>query len=378
MDGDAAAARLVEEYRPGSFLLAGPSDTVAATGTAAVVTETDPDELAAQVTKQLIDTSTPLAVGALPFDPTARAHIVIPASVQRAGSIHPYRPTGPAWTPTSPQVTGSPDAAGYRRAVAAAVSALRADDGLRKVVLARLLRLTYDEPVLVGQLLPGLAAVNPLGYTFATPLPAGETLFGATPELLLDRRGLRIVSNPLAGSLPRGGDPSTDRANAAALLASTKNQGEHRVVIETVVEALRPFCRHLTVPNGPSLVSTPTMWHLSTRVEGELIDPEVSSLRLAAALHPTPAICGSPRAAARAAIAELEPFDRGFFSGVVGWCTADGDGQWVVAIRSAKVRGHEMELFAGAGIMPDSDPDAELDETQAKFRTLLRALSLPG
>ncbi|GAA2969710.1 isochorismate synthase [Actinokineospora diospyrosa] len=374
MDGDRAAA-LVEAFEPGSFLLVAPGATTAATGTRSVVAETDPDELAAQVTKQLVDTGAPIAVGALPFAPDTPAHLVIPRSVQRAGGVHPYRPSVEPWVPRRPEASHLPDGAGYRRAVAAAVSALRADDDLRKVVLARSTRLVFDEPVQLARLLPGLAATNPLGYTFATPLPDGSTLLGASPELLLERSGARVTSNPLAGSLPRGGDPSHDRANAAELLGSAKNQAEHAVVVESVVEVLRPFCRDLAV-TGPSLVATPTMWHLSTRITGELLDQDVSSLRLAAALHPTPAVCGTPTQAARAAIAELEPFDRGFYSGAVGWCTADGDGQWVLAIRCAQVREREMRLFAGAGIMPDSDPVAELAETEAKLRTLLQALGL--
>ncbi|SDD29295.1 isochorismate synthase [Actinokineospora iranica] len=371
-----AAADLVEDYRPGSFLLAGPESTLLATGSQAAVSETDPDELAARVTKLLVDTQAPVAVGALPFDSAAAGHLVIPESVRRAGGLHPYLPAGEPWSPPAPEVVAVPEPADYERAVADAVTALCADTGLRKVVLARALRLTFAERVEVARLLPGLAAANPLGYTYAADLPGGSTLVGASPELLLARTGTQVVSNPMAGSLPRGADPDSDRANAAALLASTKDQAEHRLVVEAVVDALGPFCRGLYVPGGPSLVSTPTMWHLSTRITGELADPDVSSLRLAAALHPTPAVCGTPAAAARSAIADLEPFDRGFYSGVVGWCAPDGDGEWVVAIRCAEVSGARMRLFAGAGIMPASRPAAELAETSAKFRTLLLALGL--
>ncbi|WP_018682625.1 isochorismate synthase [Actinokineospora enzanensis] len=374
-DGEPAPGP-VADYRPGDFLLAGPHTTVTATGTAAVVAESDPDELAARVTKYLVDTRAPLAVGALPFDPAAAAHIVVPTSVHRTGSVHPFQWDGPRWTPRPPSVTALPSPDGYRRAVAAAVSALRADDELRKVVLARTLHLAFDESVRIDRLLGRLAETNPLGYTYAVPLPDGSTLVGASPELLLSRRGPQVTLNPLAGSLPRGADEATDRANAAALLASRKDQGEHRVVVEAVVEGLRPFCRALSVPAEPSLVSTATMWHLSTVITGTVNDPDVSSLRLAAALHPTPAVCGTPTAAARAAIGELEPFERGFYSGLVGWCTAEGDGEWVVAIRSAEVSGNGMRLFSGAGIMPDSDPAAELAETDAKFGTLLRALGV--
>ncbi|MBC6447276.1 isochorismate synthase [Actinokineospora sp. HBU206404] len=367
---------MVEDYRPGDFLLAGPSATLLATGCQAVVAEPDPDELVARVGKLLLDTAAPVAVGVLPFDGDAQPRLVIPAEVRRGGHAR----TGPtaAWK-HAPRVTPIPEPAAYAHAVEQVVRRLRSDSGLRKVVLARAIELDFDDAVDIGSLLPGLVAANPIGFTYAAdlgPAPGGRALIGASPELLLRRTGDQVVSNPLAGSVPRGVDPAADEKVAAALLASAKDQGEHRVVVEAVVEVLRPFCRRLTVPAAPALVKTPSVWHLSTRITGELIDPDVSALRLAAALHPTPAVCGTPTAAARAVIAEHEPFDRGFYSGVVGWCDASGDGEWVVAIRCAEVEAARMRLFAGAGIMPDSVPAAELAETDAKFRTLLAALGV--
>ena len=159
-------------------------------------------------------------------------------------------------------------------------------------------------------------------------------------------------------------------------MASAKDRREHAVVAEFVAETLRPFCRRLEVPSGPSLVRTATMWHLSTRVTGELRDPEVSALELACALHPTPAVCGTPTGVARAAISELEPFDRGFYTGALGWGDALGDGEWVVTIRCAEASGSRLRLFAGGGIVVDSVPGEELAETSAKFRTMLRALGV--
>ncbi|MGQ0836951.1 isochorismate synthase [Actinokineospora sp.] len=375
-DGDRGPAGLIEDYLPGSFLLAGPEGTLLASGTQAVVAEPDPDELAARVTKLLVDSDAPVAVGALPFDVGAASHLVIPDTVRRAGPVHGHLPPRGPWTPASPHLAQIPEPAVYERAVAAAVATLRDGSDLRKVVLARSLLLTFAERVDVGAMLPGLAAASPRGYTYAADLPGGRTLVGASPELLLARTGTHVVSHPLAGSTPRDADPDTDRGNARALLASTKNQAEHRLVVEMVVETLRPFCRRLDVPAAPSLVATPTVWHLATRITGELVDTGVSSLRLARALHPTPAVCGTPRQRARAVIAELEPFDRGFYSGVVGWCDANGDGQWVVALRCAEVHDTAMRLYAGAGIMPDSRPDQELAETSAKFRTLLQAMGV--
>jgi isochorismate synthase len=135
------------------------------------------------------------------------------------------------------------------------------------------------------------------------------------------------------------------------------------------------------VPDEPELVRTTAVWHLSTRVTGELRDPGVSALRLASALHPTPAVCGAPAKQARATIEALEPFDRGFYAGAIGWCDAEGDGQWVVGIRCAEltepVTGPStMTLYSGAGIMPASVPELEVTETSAKFQTLLRAMGL--
>ena len=273
------------------------------------------------------------------------------------------------------RVVAVPASEEYEAAVAEAVRRLRAGR-LDKVVLARALRLHLSEPVEVRALLANLARDNANGYTYAVDLPGGRALVGATPEMLLTRTGLTVEANPLAGSIPRHPDPVQDRLAAEELLASVKDHDEHQVVVSAVVEALRPFCRTLTVPAAPSLVSTSAVWHLSTQVTGVLADQGVTSLRLAGALHPTPAVCGAPYAAARDTIAELEPFDRGFYAGAIGWCDADGDGQWVVGIRCAEIAARTMTLYAGAGIMPASQPHLELAETSAKFATLLRAMGM--
>ena len=139
-----------------------------------------------------------------------------------------------------------------------------------------------------------------------------------------------------------------------------------------------PIAGHLNVPAEPSVIHTRTLWHLSTEVQGELIDPATSSLELATALHPTPAVCGYPNREARDLIAEIEPFDRGFFTGMVGWCDASGDGEWAVTIRCAEAEGGNLRLFAGAGIVMGSTPEQELAETATKFRTMLNAHGHPA
>ncbi|WP_131769163.1 isochorismate synthase, partial [Candidatus Protofrankia californiensis] len=267
----------------------------------------------------------------------------------------------------------------------------------------------------VGTVLRALAANDPGCYVFAADIPAGptipagpatgpgaagstatgrihttggihasggtgrasaRTLLGASPEMLVSRSGRLVVTNPLAGSAARSPDPAEDHRRAQNLLTSAKDVREHAVVVNAVVSTLRPYCLDLDVPARPSLIRTATMWHLSTRISGWLADPQVSSLTLATALHPTPAVCGWPAAAARRAIAEIEPFDRGHYTGLVGWCDASGDGEWAVAIRCAEADENSLTLFAGAGIVPGSQPSDELAETSAKFRTLLTAMGV--
>lgn len=379
MDDD--PVRLLDDYAPGDFFLATAERTVAGSGVATELTGTDEIELSERVRTVLEDSGARAAVGVLPFDSGSGTpgRLVLPDTTTFAGPAHPAaaalrpRPISP---PTS--VTSTPAPGDHRVAVAAAVDALRRRD-LRKVVLARALDLGFDADIDVRAMLANLVRDNPRGYTFAAGLPGGATLVGSSPELLVARSGGHVVATPYAGSMPRSADADEDDANAKALLASRKDHLEHAVLAEAVVETLRPFCTTIDAPTVPELVSTPTMWHLRTRVVGELRDRESTALRLAAALHPTPAICGTPTDTARKLVTELEPFDRGYYAGTVGWVDTAGDGEWAVSIRCAEVAGasRALRLYAGGGIVADSDPRAELDETSAKFATLLRALGLP-
>ncbi|GAA4232121.1 isochorismate synthase DhbC [Actinomadura meridiana] len=393
-------ADLLSDYRPGdSFFFRSPGHTILARGTAATVptcnVASNPVEtLTRRVRETLADARAagrprPIVVGALPFESTTPARLTVPATVRWSGSfrgawgVDPPQEKGPSWAgpppPEPPVAFGSlrhsPTAEGYKRSVAAALDRL-AEGKLRKVVLARAFHLDDVVRADVPAMLHRLAHGNPAGYVFAVDLLHGHTLLGASPELLVQRTGGVVTANPLAGSAPRHTDPDEDTRAGEALLASAKDLHEHAVVVEAVADGLRPYCRDLRVPDKPSLSRTPTMWHLSTRIEGRIIDPEVDSIHLAAALHPTPAVCGTPRELARKAIRELEPFNRGFYSGTVGWTDSSGDGEWAIALRCAEVAPHEIRGYAGAGIVPGSDPAAELDETTAKFRTFLSALGI--
>ena len=190
----------------------------------------------------------------------------------------------------------------------------------------------------------------------------------------MSRQGSQVRADPLAGSAPRSGDPAEDRANAEALGSSAKDRQEHAIVVEGVFAALHPLCVDLRHDPEPVLMATANVWHLSTRFRGRLQEPLPSALELAAALHPTPAVGGTPTEDALALIGELEPFDRGGYAGPIGWVDADGDGEWAIALRCAELVGDRATLFAGAGIVADSAPARELDETERKFRAFLDSL----
>jgi isochorismate synthase len=370
-------SQLVSAYARGDFFFANERHTILGQGVFAALTEPDPLRLAESVAEALSDSVVPMAVGALPFSTGSGTrtpgHMVIPWVLHRAGPILESLPREVLRRPTAVRPVPSPER--HLVAVAEAVAALR-DRRMRKVVLARALDLDFTDAVRPEQIVRNLAQDNPRDYTFAAALPNARTIVGATPELLISRVGTQVIAHPHAGSMPRSADLIVDRANGQALLASEKDHIEHAAVTEALVESLRPFCRALTVPSEPELVSTAAVWHLRTTITGELIDRDITALTLAAALHPTPAICGTPTDAARSLVGELEPFDRAYYAGTVGWVDADGDGEWVVAIRCAEVADTSMRLYAGGGIVPASDPRAELDETSAKFQILLRAMGL--
>ncbi len=266
---------------------------------------------------------------------------------------------------------GSLTALQWEQAVAAAVAAI-SSGALRKVVLARDLIATADLPIDARVLLARLAASYPDCYTFAC---AG--LVGSTPELLLRREGATVHSLVLAGTAPRGAAAADDDAIGATLLDSAKDLDEHEYAVADVRSALRPLCTSLRIEPRPALLRLANVQHLATRVHGELAAGESglpSALALAAALHPTAAIGGTPAEAATELIRELERMDRGRYGGPVGWIDASGNGEWGIALRCGQIDGRRARLFAGCGIVAGSKPAAELAETQAKLRPMRHAL----
>ncbi|MCS0637472.1 isochorismate synthase DhbC [Streptomyces sp. LP05-1] len=375
-----AATSLLSDYTPGARFLGTPTRTLLARG---VHSEVPHDErplhqrvAATLEAARAAGHGAPVVVGAVPFDQTAVAALAVPATLRSAPPLTadplialPADPPAPVeWT-----IRQVPEPEVYGAGVAAAVDRMWRGE-FSKVVLARTLELDAPEPLDIPAMLQRLARRDPSGYTFALPTGPGRTLLGASPELLVSRRGRRVVANPLAGSTPRSADLAEDVRRAAALLQSAKDLHEHAVVVDSVHRALAPYCADMTVPATPTLIRTATMWHLSTTVTGTLAVPDASALELASALHPTPAVCGTPTDIARRVIRETEPFDRGFFTGMIGWGDASGDGEWVVTIRCAEAEERSLRLYAGAGVVSASEPEAETAETAAKFRTFLSAV----
>jgi menaquinone-specific isochorismate synthase len=264
---------------------------------------------------------------------------------------------------------GSLSGAAWESVVAGAVARIGAGE-LEKVVLARDLVATADEDIDVRWPLRQLADHYEMCWTFHV-----DGLFGATPELLVRRERGLVTSRVLAGTIRRSGDDEHDLALAGQLARSSKDLEEHEYAVRSVAESLAPYCSSTNVPEVPFVLHLPNVMHLATDVAGVVHDSDGATvLELAAALHPSAAVGGTPTKRAVEMIAELEGMDRGRYAGPVGWMDASGDGEFGIALRSAELDGNQVRLFAGCGIVADSDPEAELAEAQAKFLPVRDAL----
>lgn len=276
---------------------------------------------------------------------------------------HPVQPvTRPS---TVRYADGELSVTAYREAVRTAVARMRAGE-LDKVVLAHDLLAVADAPIDHRFVLQGLARRYPECWVYAV-----DGLVGATPELLLRKSGQVVDSRVLAGTTwPHDG--MSDDELEAALMSSGKNRGEHEYAVASLADTLRPFCATMSV-EGPSVLRLPNVSHLSSDVIGTLNDSP-SLLRLGEALHPTAAVGGTPRADAITVIEELEGMDRGRYAGPVGWIDGNGDGELGIALRCARVEGRTARLFAGCGLVAESDPDSEVREAHAKMLPFREAL----
>jgi isochorismate synthase len=260
----------------------------------------------------------------------------------------------------------------WTAAVHSASARLRAGEA-EKVVLAREVLARGDGVVSAGMVVRGLRAAYPSCFTYLVAGADGTAFAGASPELLVRRAGGRALAQPMAGSVARGASDAEDERLAGELFASAKDVIEHRVVARFVLEALRPYASAVNA-GEPEVVRFTNIQHLATTVSADLTEPPADLLTLAAALHPTPAVGGWPRDAADRLIDELEAMERGWYAGAVGWIDGRGDGELAVALRCGLLWEDGARLYAGVGVMPDSDPARELDETELKFKALLTAL----
>jgi menaquinone-specific isochorismate synthase len=265
-------------------------------------------------------------------------------------------------------VDGALSGTEWETVVAEAVRRIN-DGALEKVVLARDLIATAAQDIDIRWPLRRLAETYPMCWTFHV-----DGLLGATPEMLVRRERGLVTSRVLAGTIRRTGDDARDMALAATLARSSKDLEEHEYAVRSVADALKPHCTSMNVPEAPFVLHLPNVMHLATDVAG-VIDDQTTSLELAEALHPSAAVGGTPTEVAKAVIAEIEGMDRGRYAGPVGWMDASGDGEWGIALRSAEISGRIVRLFAGCGIVADSDPESELAEAQAKFVPVRDAIS---
>lgn len=347
--------------------------------------------------------SGPIAFGAIPFERDTSAVFIVPSE------IHGSNQEGERWLTTvsgmapisgrTPDVESHPGAAAtaaathpgdqrmalpsdprtlmvrsavdpkdWCRTVEEARRLIRNGD-VTKVVLSRRIDVEADAEFDPATLFNRLRHAYPGSMCFAV-----DGFIGASPELLVSRIGDVVRAHPMAGTTQRSGDPTIDQQRANDLLVSSKNRNEHQITIDMVHDTLLPWCSYLDAEPSPSVVAAGPVQHLATLVEGRLSRPAPSVLELVAALHPTPAVGGWPVRPALATIKSLETSPRGRYAGPVGWVDSAGNGAFAVAVRSAQLTGPTASLFAGVGIVADSDPLLELEETRIKSRALLDIL----
>lgn len=274
----------------------------------------------------------------------------------------------PGSSPAGTFSSGALSGEGFKDLVRQAIGKI-SNSELEKVVLARDLVMPISSRPDLSEPIRRLHARYPHCWTYAI-----ADVFGASPELLLRAEAGEVSARVLAGTAARGTDPDVDRAIAEGLSHSHKNLHEHRLAAQSMVEKLEPFCEVVEADPEPFSLALPDLWHLATDVRGKL-KPGVTLLDVIAELHPTAAVAGTPRRQAQTLIEELEPFDRAGYAGPVGWISSDGSGELAIALRGGVIEQDQIRAFAGCGIVAESDAEAELEETELKFRAVRYAFN---
>lgn len=318
-----------------------------------------------------------LGLTSITFSPESQAEsvIIVPARTLVIQEGHCYEVVASqdqteesGSQPSGQFVEGDQSAAGFRSSVEEAIKEIQGGS-LEKVVLARDLLLPAEANTDLAGALEKLHERYPHCWTYKV-----ESVFGASPELLIRSEGGEVSARVLAGTAGRGTDPDVDRAIADGLAHSMKNKHEHSLAVDSLVEALQPYCSVIEADDEPFSLALPDLWHLATDVRGKL-KSSTSLLDVVDALHPTAAVAGTPTDKAMQLIAKLEPFDRAGYAGPVGWISSDGSGEIAIALRGGVIEPGAIRALAGSGIVGESDPEAELSETELKFRAVRWAFS---
>jgi menaquinone-specific isochorismate synthase len=270
--------------------------------------------------------------------------------------------------PSGVFLQGDLSASRFKELVTESVATIASSE-LEKVVLSRDLVMPISQRPDLSDAVMKLYERYPHCWTYAI----GD-VFGASPELLLRAESGEVSARVLAGTAGRGTDPDVDRAIAEGLVHSHKNRHEHQYAATSMVEKLQNFCEEVQADEEPFSLALPDLWHLATDVRGKL-KKGVTLLDVISDLHPTAAVAGTPRDKAQQLISKLEPYDRAGYAGPVGWLSSDGSGELAIALRGGVIEPNQIRAFAGCGIVDESDPQAELDETELKFRAVRHAFS---
>lgn len=363
------------------FLLSRPEQSLRTQGCRAIFP--DPFDAATALSSGEAE----MIVGAIPFDTSLRAALCEPESIVRSeGPLEPpaiYRGKIASESLKVRSVSPVVSRDAFHATVMSAINTIRMTR-LQKIVLARPVDIEFEEPaepLLVAARLIDLSA-NRDGYAVDLGTTGRKddksTMFvGSSPEVLIRRKGMTITAFPMAGSAARSSDRFETEMAAAKLADSRKNLAEHKFVVDHYRRILEPLCSTLEIADEPQIHLTSEMIHLGTPIKGELKDPQFSALDLALMLHPTPAVGGTPTPDAIRIIEDSEE-PREFYAGLVGWCDASGDGEYMVAIRCCVIDGERARAWAGGGVVADSQPSEETRETTAKLQTVLRALNVPA
>jgi salicylate biosynthesis isochorismate synthase/menaquinone-specific isochorismate synthase len=260
----------------------------------------------------------------------------------------------------------------FEESVAAATARIRSGE-MKKVVLAREVTVAAPSAYDPASVFGAIRGLFPSCFCLCVGTPEAAFV-AASPELLIRRRGASAATVALAGSTRRSADPAVDDHLGEQLLRSPKDREEHQIVVRRIERSLQPHSVWVAAAPQPEIVKVANIQHLATPIRAQLSNPR-SALELAGVLHPTPAVGGEPWPAAERAIADLEGMDRGWYAGPVGWMDATEDGEFCVGLRSALLRDRTARLFAGNGMVADSDPQAELAETEVKLQALLPLLT---